>query len=251
MTQRWSRIVWAHWPVDASQVDAILPAGLTAETCDGYAWVGLVPFQMSDLRLPGALSGLASIARVASFGEVNVRTYVRGPDGRTGVWFATLDADRLLVVVTARVAFGLPYRHAVTRLDVTTDGGSQHLTWSSTRRRDGAQATLQVTSENAPTRPAAAGLERFLVERYSLYSWWHGQLLQGSLWHPPWRVRSARLLDADSGTITAAGIRVAGAPHLLVGEPVEVRIHPFKRLRQSASYKAGASTGHQVEVGRR
>jgi len=233
MEQRWSRIAWAHWPVDPCQVAALLPPGLEPDTFDGSAWVGLVPFQMSDLRLPGTLAGLSSAVGVDSFGEVNVRTYVRGPGGRTGVWFATLDADRLLAVVTARVAFGLPYRLASARCRVTTVDGSEELAWTSVRREDGARAELRVRPGDGPPRRAAPGLEGFLVERYSLYSWWHGHLLEGSLSHQPWRVRSARLIAADTGTVTAAGIDVTGEPHVLVGEPVDVRVHPFHRVRPS------------------
>ncbi len=250
MTQKWSQIVWAHWPVDPSQVAALLPPGLAPETYGGCAWVGLVPFQMSYLQLRGALSGLSSLVGVTSFGEVNVRTYVKGPNGRTGVWFATLDADRALAVVTARIDFGLPYRLAVTRLAVTADGEHEQLNWTSMRRHDRARATLQVTPEDVPPRLAAPGLERFLVERYSLYSSWHGRLLEGTLSHPPWRVRSARLTEVDSGTITAAGFRVAGAPHVLVGEPVEVRVHPFRQLRSSASDDVGRAGDPKAGVGR-
>jgi len=251
MVQRWSSIVWAHWPVDPDRVAAVLPPGLTPETYDGSAWVGLVPFLMSDLRLPGVLSGVTPMAGVTSFGEVNVRTYVRGPDGRSGVWFATLDADRLVAVAVARVALGLPYRHATTRLTVTPDGGSERLTWTSTRRRDGVRAELQVAPDSVRPRPAAPGLEQFVVERYSLYSWWYGRLLRGSLSHPPWSVRGARLLDLDCGTVAAAGIRVAGAPHVLVGEPVEVRVHGFTRLRPTPSAGRRAAAGPGPAPGRR
>jgi len=250
MEQKWSRIVWAHWPVDPSQVAALLPPGLSPDTYAGYAWIGLVPFQMSDLRLPGVLSEVSSALRIAAFGEVNVRTYVRGPDGRTGVWFVTLDADRLLAVVTARVAFGLPYRRAAIRLSVTTEGGCQRLAWDSVRRQDSARAALIVIPDDGEPQVAAPGLERFLIERYDLYSWWHGQLLRGSLSHAPWMVRGARLIDVDDGTVAATGIRVVGAPHLLVGEPVEVRIHPFSRVRPCASSEIGVRAGRRASVPR-
>ena len=136
MRQRWSDIVWCHWPVPVEAVASILPPGLTPETFDGSAWIGLIPFAMSDLRLPGPLAPLSRLLGVGSFGEVNVRTYVTGPDGRTGVWFCTLDADRFLAVATARVAFGLPYRRASTHLEKS----STELAWTSQRRGDGRRA---------------------------------------------------------------------------------------------------------------
>ena len=248
MEQRWSRIVWAHWPIDPNQVAAMLPPGLVPDIFDGSAWIGLIPFQMSHLRLPGILSGLTSALRVASFGEFNVRTYVRGSDGRTGVWFATLDADQLLAVVTARLAFGLHYRHATTRCSTTTETGCERLAWESVRRQDSARAALTVLADDVEPRVAASGLEHFLVERYALYSWWHGQLLRGTLSHAPWKVREARVIGVDDGTVTATGIRISGDPHVLVGEPVEVSIHPFTRVRPSTSRYFSVGVGRRPSV---
>jgi hypothetical protein len=233
MRQRWSRIVWAHWAVEPDAVAALLPPDLSPDTFNDSAWIGLVPFQMSDLRLPG---------------EVNVRTYVRGPDGRTGVWFVTLDADRRLAVAAARLAFGLPYRQATTRFVATSEGGSERLEWTSARRRDGARAELAVAPEPRPPRVAAPGLEHFLVERYVLYSQWHGRLLRGSLSHAPWRVRGAALLDVHAGTLTADGIHVEGTPHVLVGESVEVEVHTFSRLRLTRTDEAGFAAAGQGPV---
>jgi len=227
MRQRWSDIVWCHWPVPVEAVASILPPGLTPETFDGSAWIGLIPFAMSDLRLPGPLAPLSRLLGVGSFGEVNVRTYVTGPDGRTGVWFCTLDADRFLAVATARVAFGLPYRRASTHLEKS----STELAWTSQRRGDGRRAELSVTVADGPSRPASDGLEKFLVERYALYAWWHGRLVRGTLSHQPWRVRSATLLHLDHSTVAAAGVDVDGSPHLLAGEPVDVSVRPLARVR--------------------
>ena len=226
MYQTWSDIIWCHWPVGPEQIAVLLPPGLKPERFDGSAWVGLIPFAMSDLRLPGLLSPLSRAVGVGSFGEVNVRTYVTGPDGESGVWFCTLDADRLLAVATARLAFGLPYRHASTHLDRSDTS----LTWTSRRHRDARRAVVSVTPEPAASRPATPGLERFLVERYALYSSWHGRLVRGTLSHEPWRVRSATLRSMISDTVGAAGIEVAGEPHVLVGEPVRVTVHPLERV---------------------
>jgi uncharacterized protein YqjF (DUF2071 family) len=150
MRQTWSDIIWCHWPVPVAQVAAVLPPGLKPELFGGSAWVGLIPFAMSDLRLPGLLAPLSRPLGVGSFGEVNVRTYVTGPDGRSGVWFCTLDADRLLAIVTARLAFGLPYRWARTSLHRE----STSVTWRSRRRGDTRRAELSVIPATGPSRPA-------------------------------------------------------------------------------------------------
>ncbi len=46
MRQRWERLTFLHWPFEAADVQRLLPDGLDAETHDGAAWVGLVPFYM-------------------------------------------------------------------------------------------------------------------------------------------------------------------------------------------------------------
>ena len=231
MYQTWSDIVWCHWPVAADRIARLLPPGLVPQLFEGSAWIGLIPFAMSELRLPGVLSPLSRTLGVGSFGEVNVRTYVIGPDGRSGVWFFTLDADRLLAVATAQVAFGLPYRHAATQLERT----DASLSWTSVRSRDKRRAEVSVAPSHGVSQPAAVGLERFLVERYALYSWWHGRLVRGTLSHEPWQVRSGELLQICSDTVDAAGIEVTGAPHVLVGDPVHVTVHPLARVRPVAT----------------
>ena len=98
-------LTFLHWRYPPETVQALLPDGLEVETFDGVAWVGLIPFLMDRVR-PRWLPPVPWLSR---FPETNVRTYVRGPDGRTGIWFFSLDAARLPAVLAARVGFGLPY----------------------------------------------------------------------------------------------------------------------------------------------
>jgi len=226
MRQIWANIVWCHWPVDPAQVAAVLPAGLTPELFDGQAWVGLIPFSMERLRPVGPFGFVTRWLRSSDFGEVNVRSYVTGPDGQTGVWFCTLDADSVAAVATANAAFGLPYRVATT--NYTERDGVRR--WRSTRRRDGAHAALTVTAATESPRPAAPGLEAFLFERYALYTRWHGRILRGELSHEPWRVRPATLDECVHDTVDRAGFRVDGDPHVFVGEPVNVTVYPMRTV---------------------
>ena len=226
LRQEWRDIVWCHWPVEPAQVERLLPAGRTPHLFEGRAWVGLIPFSMHDLRLAGLLGPLSRLAHVGNFGEVNVRTYVLGPDGTTGVWFCTLDADQWLSVRVANLAFGLPYRYAST--DLQHDGDTT--VWRSQRRRDGARSELVVQPSTAQGRSAAAGLESFLVERYALYTHAFGRLWRGELTHEPWRVRPAQLLGVVTDTVTAAGFVVGDEPHVMVGDTVDVTVYPLRRV---------------------
>ena len=226
LRQEWRDIIWCHWPVDPAEVQRLLPAGLTPHLFEGRAWVGLIPVSMHDLRLAGPLGPLSRLAHVGNFGEVNVRTYVQGPDGKTGVWFCTLDADQWLSVRVANLAFGLPYRYASTHLH--RDGDA--MAWRSERRGDGARSELVVRPSAGPGQPAASGLESFLVERYALYTHAFGRLWRGELVHEPWRVRPAQLLEVVTDTVTAAGFVVGEEPHVMVGETVDVTVYPLRRV---------------------
>ncbi len=47
---------------------------------------------------------------------MNLRTYVRGPDGYPGIWFFSLDARRLAAVVGSRIAMDCRYYWASMRV---------------------------------------------------------------------------------------------------------------------------------------
>jgi uncharacterized protein YqjF (DUF2071 family) len=104
MIHRWEQVTFIHWRFDPEVVQRLLPSGLTVETFDGAAWVGLVPFYMRV-----ALPKSRSVPWLSRFAETNVRTYVHGADGTSGVWFFSLDAARLGAVVIARKTYRLPY----------------------------------------------------------------------------------------------------------------------------------------------
>ncbi len=107
MAQRWHDLLFAHWPVPAAEVRVLVPAGVEIDTFDGVAWLGVVPFRMSDVRLRGT----PALPWLSFFPELNVRTYVVR-DGKPGVWFFSLDAGNIAAVAIARRWFHLPYFHA-------------------------------------------------------------------------------------------------------------------------------------------
>ncbi len=103
MRMTWSQLLFAHWPVDPSIVASLLPAGLQLDTFGGKAWMGLVPFLMSDL----APRCCPAVPRLSRFLELNVRTYVTHED-KPGVWFFSLDAANRIAVRAAGHSFICP-----------------------------------------------------------------------------------------------------------------------------------------------
>ena len=98
MHQRWAELGFLHWPVPAEALRDLVPRGLTIDTHEGQAYVGVVPFTVTGAR-PMLMPPLPW---VSDFHEVNVRTYVHLEGTDPGVWFFSLDASNPVVVAAAR-----------------------------------------------------------------------------------------------------------------------------------------------------
>src|SRR6185503_16153262 len=116
MTQTWHDLLFAHWPVDKVRLASLVPAALEVDLYRGEAWVGIVPFHMTNV----APRGIPSLPWVSAFPELNVRTYVR-VGSKPGVHFFSLDAASPVAVGVARTMFELPYYTAT--MEVEWEGG--------------------------------------------------------------------------------------------------------------------------------
>ncbi len=132
MWQRWRSLLFLHYSSDPEEVQATLPAGLTVDTFDGRAWVGLVPFRMEGVRP----RGLPAVRGLSDFPETNVRTYVHREGREPGVWFYSLDAANGLACAVARRFFGLPYHHA----DMEVEEANASIRYESLRREGGVES---------------------------------------------------------------------------------------------------------------
>lgn len=196
MVHRWETLTFLHWRYDPAEVQRLLPKGLTVETYDGAAWVGLVPFHMV-VRVPG----LPPVPWASYFPETNVRTYVTGPDGKTGVWFFSLDAARLGAVAVARTTLNLPY--CWSRMRVGRRGDVVRYV---SARRWPDKATSEVEVEVGEPIAEASELENYLTARFRLWTVLGGTPVRAQAYHPPWELRRATVRSLDPGLVTAAGL---------------------------------------------
>ena len=105
--QRWRTLCFMHWEVPETELAKVVPRGLTVDTFDGSAYVGLVTFGMEGVRPRWSPDALAF-----DFLETNVRTYVHVDGEDPGVYFLSLDAASRIAVAVARSVWGLPYYFA-------------------------------------------------------------------------------------------------------------------------------------------
>ena len=221
MSQWWRDISFLHWPVDPALLAPLLPPGVRPDLFDGSAWVGLIPFRMVDA---GVGTGPA-VPWLGTFAETNVRLYSVDDRGRRGVVFLSLEAQRLLVVLGARLGFNVPYEWASMRIrdhvgpgrapglgrDHDDEHGGRVLTYTTrrfTRARAGgvgrprSRTTVRVGEPLAQPSP----LELFLTARFGLHTRVAGRTLWVPNTHGPWPLRSAEVLELDDDLVAAAGL---------------------------------------------
>ncbi len=225
MRQEWRHLLFLHWRVSPERVQVTLPPGLTVDTFDGDAYLGLVPFTMRDVRplWSPAVPGLSH------FHETNVRTYVHASNGEPGVYFYSLDAANPVAVALARALFHLPYYFASMRIDRSPDGRT--ITYRSQRRHPGVKnvETLQCCTPAPGTRTAEPGtLDHFLCERYLLYSRDGDRLYSGRVHHTPYPLQDATLHGGYDALVATAGFPgVAETPPVHVAYAGGVRVEVF------------------------
>jgi uncharacterized protein YqjF (DUF2071 family) len=182
MRQRWEALLFLHWRLSPELVQATLPPGLTVDTWEGDAYLGVVPFFMRNVRFVG----LRQLPVAAHFLELNVRTYVYDRRGVPGVWFYSLSCNQPLAVIGARIALGLPYEHAA-----MSASRGEFIDYSCRRAgtKEAAKYRYRGVGEARPSEPESR--EFFWLERYYLFAVRRGRLLRAQVAHAPYRYRAA------------------------------------------------------------
>ncbi len=216
MVQQWKDLSYIHWRYDPAEVQSLLPAGLEVDTFDGSAWVGLIPFSMRGIGVPG----LPAVPYFGSFPEVNVRTYVRR-NGVPGVWFFSLDVNRLLPALVARATYLLPYcwGSASNRIDKDQVSASVVRRWP-----HGASTSIHLTIGDRIQQPD--DLAVFLSARWGLYSRGiRGGLRYAPVDHEKWPLYSAQLVAINDTLVVASGLSAPqGEAHVMFSPGVSVRV---------------------------
>jgi len=229
MLQRWERLTFVHWSFDPQSVQCLLPDWLRVETFDGAAWVGLVPFFMR-VATPGG----HHVGWVSNFCETNVRTYVRDREGRSGIWFFSLDAERLGAVAVARAAYNLPYYWSSMQL-AERDG---EIAYTCRRLPPGQRAATSRARIRIGDRLSANELDErdhFLTARWILFSVLRTRRRLARACHQPWPLHRAQALACDDRLIAAAGLpQPSGEPLVHYSPGVDVRIGRPEKSAQSA-----------------
>ncbi len=223
MGQTWCDLLFAHWRLPVEELQRVVPPQLSLDTHDGSAWLGVTPFFVRGLRLRGT----APPPWLSTFPELNVRTYV-SVDGMPGIYFLSLDAGSWPAVHAARRSYRLPYFHS----RIVASAGRDCVSYDSLRTSgDGPPAHFQARygPDGAPLPERPGSLERWLTERYCLYTLDEElRIHRGEIHHPPWALRPA-WAEIETNTMAMPfGITTAGDPLLHFSARQDVALWPIR-----------------------
>jgi uncharacterized protein YqjF (DUF2071 family) len=224
MYQTWSDLLFLHWEWDPAELQATLPLGLYIDTFGGKAYVGLIPFRMTDVRA----SILPQIPGASQFLELNVRTYVHDRNGRPGVWFYSLDLNHGLGVALAKTFYSLPYHSAT----MTSENRAGLIEFRCQRQTVHEGTTLFYRNEAGTVGSSAGSLAYFLAERYLLYSFSARtqKLYTARVYHTPWELFQAQVGKYDTTQLRLNHLnpRLRPPKHSWYGSAVRVKIYALE-----------------------
>jgi uncharacterized protein len=213
MAQSWHDLLFAHWRIDVALLRPLIPAPLEIDTFQNDAWIGVVPFRMSGVRLRAT----PALPTLSAFPELNVRTYVTHGN-KPGVWFFSLDAANPIAVSVARAWFQLPYFNARMNCE-NRDGWTEYTSERTHRGAPRAKLRAKYRTIGEPFHPQPGALEHFLTERYCLYAAnAKGQIKRGEIQHAPWSLQPAQA-EFPENTMIQATLECGGSAPFLTSDP--------------------------------
>lgn len=232
MTQRWNDLLFAHWPIAATEIQALLPEWLEADTFQGSAWLGAVPFWLDRIKI----RGMPAIPGMRNFPDLNLRTYVRDPiTGTPGFYCFSVDSSNLLAVAAAHAVYHLPYCLAEMHLEAH---GEREFAFYSRRRFRRQQVIFKARYRGlGPTRKTAemrpGSFEYFFAERSCVFSTNRaGQPIRANLHHVPWPLEEAEAEIERNDLPAAVGIELPDQePVLHYSRRLAVYVWPAELVR--------------------
>ncbi len=192
LTQVWNDMLFLHYQIPPTLLRPYVPKEFEIDLFEGKAWISIIPFKITKMRA----RGLPYFPYLHNYLELNVRTYVKYKEV-PGIYFFSLDADKLLVVLGAQLGLGLPYKKAHMSFHQEED---QFLFQSS---REGSKQNYKLDVHYERTtilyEPLPDSLDFWLLERYSMFSIFGNLIIRGDIHHDQWKVS---MVHADIFTNT-------------------------------------------------
>ncbi|TGM31839.1 YqjF family protein [Leptospira biflexa] len=178
--QEWNEAIFFHYQVDPTKLRSLVPSHLELDQLNGEHWISVVAFTMDKVHPRFTFP----IPILSTFHEVNLRTYVK-KDGKSGVYFLNIEAEKWIPTLFARLASGLPYQHS----KIQRTKNTYHLNG----KRSRIELEFQVKDPIKHPNPK----ELWLTERYSLYRGHDTQEKAMDVHHKPWELFQVEFLKRN------------------------------------------------------
>lgn len=180
--QEWNDALFLHFEVDFEDLRALVPSELELDDFQGKFYVSIVAFQMEKIR-PRYLPHWHF---VSTFREINVRTYIKN-DGKEGVYFLSIEAEKPFSTWVSKTISGLPY--SLSKI-VRKANSYSNLNVTKNFRLD-AEFSIgeKIQHKNA--------LERWITERYCLYVEKKSSFFRYEIHHPEWVLHNVDMLQLE------------------------------------------------------
>ncbi|WP_176330380.1 YqjF family protein [Oceanobacillus rekensis] len=221
-TQKWNDLLFMHSPVPIETITKYIPKSLELDTFDGSAWITIIPFKVSNMRP----RKMPPIPFLHSYLELNVRTYVKHK-GIQGIYFFSLDADKLLAVLGARLAT-LPYFYA----NINLKKKKETFYFDSTRKGK-SEATFKGSYRPVLEAyyPERTSLTYWLLERYFLWSHRNNSLFRWAIHHRRWKIYDVKaIIDNENMLSFLPEDTVVGDPIFHYAHSKRVLFWPIKKV---------------------
>lgn len=186
--QEWNKALFLHWEIEHEMIRELLPQDLEPDLFNGKAWISVVAFTMEKIRP----KYLPSFSPVSDFHEINVRTYVT-KNGKPGVYFLNIEAQKLVSVVLSKALSGLPYEKS--KITRELKPGTQR--YHSDNKSKGFKLKAEFTI--GPSLDFKTELDRWLTERYCLYLVKNEKLIRYEIHHKEWEIDNVEFQSLEIG----------------------------------------------------
>ena len=180
--QEWNDVLFLHYQVSLEELESFVPDGLELDLFVGKPWVSLVAFTMEKIRP----RYIPSFAPISDFPEINVRTYVKA-NGKSGVYFLSIEAGKRLSCQLAKVLSGLPYRYSKIKRTGNRYESQNSLFGDNMQIQYAVGKDIDTKTE----------LDIWLTERYALFQDINKSLVSFDLHHKEWKINSVEIRNLN------------------------------------------------------
>lgn len=178
--QEWNKTIFLHWKVDFDVLRELVPKELEIDLLNGQAWVSIVAFTMEKTRP----RNVPSFSPISNFHELNIRTYIKH-EGKTGVYFLSIEGGKSISCSIARILSKMPYRYSKIKRTVNT--------YTSTNNEF--NDTFHIEYSIGDSIINKTELDKWLSERYGLIQDAENIFYEFELHHAEWKLNAIDIVN--------------------------------------------------------